>query len=149
MAARFRELQKAVHPDRFSAGTDQEKRQSMQMATLVNEAYETLRSPLRRAIYLLELKGVTIEHNPQLPPEFLMEQIELREDLESIEEDVSQDRLDAFISEVSARMKKIEAQFGSAINQDLVQAETCVYELQFLNKLLREAEQLEEKLLDY
>ena len=71
---RYLELQKEVHPDNFAAGTDQEKRLSMQWATFINTANVTLKSPLARAIYLLELHGLQLKNNPELPPDFLMQQ---------------------------------------------------------------------------
>lgn len=149
LSDRYVELQRVVHPDRFASGSDAEKRQSMQETTFLNTAHDTLKSPLKRAIYMLKLEDVTIEHNPQLPPAFLMEQIELRETLESIEDDTSLERLDAFKAEVGETMRTIEADFAASIGSDNDAAETAVYELQFLNKLLLEARQLEEKLLDY
>ena len=95
LADRFFELQKEVHPDRFASRPDQEKRLAMQWTTLINTASDTLKSPLKRAIYLLGLRGVELAENPQLPPEFLMEQIELRERLEEIETgDASLEELD-------------------------------------------------------
>ena len=100
LADRFLDLQKQVHPDRFAAGTDQEKRLAMQWATLVNTANETLRAPLPRAIYMLELRGVALKHNPALPPSFLMDQIDLREQLEEIEEDEGDLVSRVFFSEV-------------------------------------------------
>ena len=150
LSDRFLELQKEVHPDRFASRTEQEKRLAMQWATLLNSANDTLKSPLKRAIYLLQLEGVELEDNPQLPPEFLMEQIELREQLEDIEEsDANLDELDAFKKEVKAVIASIERTFANSVADDLLQAETLVYEMQFLNKLLVSANQLEEKLLDY
>ena len=73
-----------MHPDRFAQAGDAERRASMQMTTRVNEAYRTLKSPVRRAQYLLELNGVDVgfETNTAMPREFLMEQMELRERLE-------------------------------------------------------------------
>ena len=56
--ARFRELQREVHPDRFAAADDAARRASMMLATQINAAYQTLRSPLKRASYLLEQAGV-------------------------------------------------------------------------------------------
>lgn len=150
LSDRFLELQKEVHPDRFASRTEQEKRLAMQWATLLNSANDTLKSPLKRAIYLLQLEGIELEDNPQLPPEFLMEQIELREQLEDIEEsDANLDELDAFKKEVKAVIASIERTFANSVADDLLQAETLVYEMQFLNKLLVSANQLEEKLLDY
>ena len=78
LATRYRQLQSSVHPDKFVSATEYEKRLSLQWATQINSAYDTLRSDLARAIYLLELNGLHIEENPQLSPDFLMAQIELR-----------------------------------------------------------------------
>src|SRR6266850_6077128 len=82
--AAYRDIQAKVHPDRFAHAGDAERRASMQMTTRVNEAYRTLKSPVQRAKYLLELHGVDVgfETNTAMPREFLMEQMELREQLE-------------------------------------------------------------------
>src|SRR5437879_12078870 len=56
--ARYRELQREVHPDRFAAASRAEQRVSMQLATRVNEGYQTLKPPLRRAVHVLHLRGV-------------------------------------------------------------------------------------------
>src|SRR5260221_10845596 len=76
LEARYHELQREVHPDRFAAAPEAERRVSMQLATRVNEAYQTLKSPLRRAVYILQLRGVDpkFETNTAMPAEFLMEQ---------------------------------------------------------------------------
>jgi len=85
LEARYRELQREVHPDRFAAAPEPERRASMQRATRVNEAYQTLKSPLRRAVYILRLRGVDpeFETNTAMPPEFLMEQMSWRERIEA------------------------------------------------------------------
>jgi len=82
---RYRELQREVHPDRFAAAPEAERRVSMQRATRVNEAYQTLRSPLRRAVYILQLRGVDpkFETNTAMPAGFLMEQMSWRERIEA------------------------------------------------------------------
>ncbi len=84
LEARYHELQREVHPDRFVAAPEAERRVSMQLATRVNEAYQTLKSPLRRAVYILQLRGVDpkFETNTAMPSEFLMEQISWRERIE-------------------------------------------------------------------
>jgi len=150
LADRFLGLQKEVHPDRFAARPDQEKRLAMQWTTLVNTANETLRAPLPRAIYLLGLRGIELEHNPTLPPAFLMEQIDLREELESIEEGAGDlEELDAFRQKMTRVMSDVQAEFADALDGDPGKAERVVYELQFLTKLMVAANRLEEKLLDY
>jgi molecular chaperone HscB len=81
---RYRELQREVHPDRFARASQAEQRVSMQLATRVNEAYQTLKSPIRRAAYLLQLHGVDpeFETNTAMPAEFLAGQMQRREELE-------------------------------------------------------------------
>ncbi len=83
--ARYRELQREVHPDRFAAASRAEQRVSMQLATRVNEAYQTLKSPLRRAVYILQLRGVDpkFETDTAMPPEFLAEQMSWCERIEA------------------------------------------------------------------
>ena len=147
--ARYLDLQKEVHPDRFASSTEHEKRLSMQWATLINTAHATLKDPLQRAVYLLEMQDVELAHNPVLPPAFLMEQIELREQLEEIEESASLEALDSFRKQAEEVKKKVEREFADAIESDIKQAETAVYELQFITKLLTSADHLEEKLLEY
>src|SRR3954470_12715667 len=77
----YRDLQTRVHPDKFAAATEAERRVAMQWATRANEAYRTLRDPLGRARYLLQLKGFDTgeESNTAMPPDFLMQQMEWRE----------------------------------------------------------------------
>ncbi|WP_205192460.1 Fe-S protein assembly co-chaperone HscB, partial [Burkholderia sp. LMG 13014] len=76
--AAYRTVQTQVHPDRFAAAGDAQKRIAMQWATRANEAYRTLRDPLKRASYLLSLRGVDIgaENNTAMEPAFLMQQME-------------------------------------------------------------------------
>src|SRR5882762_7736158 len=85
LEARYHELQREVHPDRFAAAPEPERRASMQLATRVNEAYQTLKSPLRRAVYILQSRGVDpeFETNTAMPPEFLMQQMSWRERIEA------------------------------------------------------------------
>src|SRR5471032_1822363 len=77
----YRGLQSQVHPDRFAAATEAERRVAMQWATRANEAFRTLKDPLERARYLLQLKGYDTEEesNTAMPPDFLMQQMEWRE----------------------------------------------------------------------
>lgn len=82
--ARWRTLQGEVHPDRYAAGGAAAQRAAMQWAVRVNEAHQRLRDPLRRAAYLCELAGARIdaENNTAMPPEFLMQQMAWRDELD-------------------------------------------------------------------
>lgn len=77
----YRDVQAQVHPDKFAHASDTEQRLAMQWATQVNEAYTSLKTPLRRARYMLELAGVdaALENNTAMPAAFLIEQMEWRE----------------------------------------------------------------------
>jgi molecular chaperone HscB len=80
----YRTIQAQVHPDRFTTADEAQKRVAMQWATRANEAYQTLRDPLKRGIYLLMLRGLDVraENNTSIAPDFLMQQIEWREAIE-------------------------------------------------------------------
>src|SRR4051812_41170862 len=82
--ARWKELQREAHPDRFAAQGAAAQRVAMQWSVRINEAYQRLKDPLRRAAYLCELRGAPIdaERNTAMPPAFLVEQMEWREALD-------------------------------------------------------------------
>src|SRR5919108_2392604 len=93
----YREIQSRVHPDRFAHAGDAERRASLQWTTRVNEAYRVLKDPVQRARHILELHGVDVafETDTAMPPDFLMQQMELREALESAVDSKDPSRLDA------------------------------------------------------
>lgn len=82
--ARRRSLQAEVHPDRFAAADPASRRLAMQRAVRVNEAYERLKDPLRRAASLCETNGAPVraEDNTAMPADFLVQQMAWREALE-------------------------------------------------------------------
>ena len=82
--ARWKELQREAHPDRHAASGGAAQRQAMQWSVRINEAYQRIKDPLRRAAYLCELHGAPIhaEDNTAMPGDFLMQQMEWREALE-------------------------------------------------------------------
>ena len=81
---RRRDLHSRVHPDRFAAADAAAQRLAMQWAVRVNQAYQRLGDPLRRAAYLCELRGAPIdaERNTAMPAQFLARQMQWREALE-------------------------------------------------------------------
>ncbi|MFM9900748.1 MAG: Fe-S protein assembly co-chaperone HscB [Polaromonas sp.] len=82
--ARWKELQHQAHPDKFAAQGASAQRVAMQWSVRINEAYQRLKHPLKRASYLCELNGAPIhaETNTAMPPAFLMQQMEWREALD-------------------------------------------------------------------
>jgi molecular chaperone HscB len=135
----YKELQSLVHPDRYTQAADAERRASMQWTTRVNEAYSTLRDPVQRAKHILELHGVDVgfETNTQMPTDFLMQQLETREQLEEALQKKDSGFLDSLRNSLSGKRKILEAQIGESIDarKDYAGAVDLVRKLMFLEKL--------------
>jgi molecular chaperone HscB len=152
LGERYRQLQRELHPDRFAGGTAQEQRLAVQYSGLVNQAYNTLKQPLSRALYLLELAGWTAEEvsRQQIDGGFLIEQMELREKLESLPGLVDRETvLEHLLAELAGDIKAHQNEFVLAYDAANLQgaASACV-KMQYLGKLLIEAEQVESDLLE-
>jgi molecular chaperone HscB len=89
MEARYKDLSRKLHPDRFARSDPRAKKAALQRTVQLNEAWRTLKQPLKRAEYLLALGGVKIATDDggarsggvAAPPALLMEILELREEL--------------------------------------------------------------------
>lgn len=149
----YRKQQGEVHPDRFVNAIEAEKLRALQLSSYLNEAYETLKSPLRRAAYLLSLHDIDVEQVDQkdLSMDLLLEQIQLREKLDELPKDESAlADLDELRAEVAAKLQRQEnsfAEFFAEANYD--GAKKVYHELQFLNKLRNEIDAGEEIRLGY
>jgi len=133
----YRDVQGRVHPDKFVQGSDTERRVAMQWATLANEAYTTLKSPLKRARYLCELAGVDvgIETNTAMPPQFLMQQMEWREALGEARAARDTGRLDALEREIRTRRAEELAALGRLLGAgQTAEAARHVRQLMFIEK---------------
>ncbi|QWD63611.1 Fe-S protein assembly co-chaperone HscB [Polynucleobacter sp. MWH-UH2A] len=109
-------IQKEVHPDRHARGTESEQRLAMQMATFANTAYQTLKNPIQRGLYLCQLHGVDakLETNTAMPAAFLMKQMEWRETLDEQAEDLPE--LEALMVEVEQTKSDILVEIAQAID---------------------------------
>ena len=153
LASRYRELQRRIHPDKFANASDQERRLSLQMTALVNEAFQTLKDPVRRGRYLLSLRGVDVgeETDTAMDPAFLMEQMEWRENLEEIRQaDNPRKQLVELANRIEQSMQDKIGQFRQAVGKDSLEeigkARSIVREMQFLEKMQQEIDSLEEEL---
>jgi molecular chaperone HscB len=106
---RWKDLQREAHPDRFATSDASAQRLAMQWSVRINEAYQRLKDPLKRAAYLCELNGVPIqaENNTAMPAAFLMQQMQWREDLEDAR---SSEALERMADEVSAARRTMLTQ---------------------------------------
>jgi len=149
---RFRSLQRYLHPDKFASAENAERRWSMQAASFVNEAYQTLSKPIKRASYLLSLHGIALdeETDTQMSPMFLMEQIELREALaDAINATDPYAALDKISAQLKSGQRNSAETFSDAASQaDWPQARTIVRQWQFLEKLMSEVQVQEARLDD-
>ncbi len=146
----YRELQGAVHPDRFAAKPEADQRVAMQWATQVNEAYQMLKHPVNRGVYLLRLQGIDAldANNTKMASAFLMQQMEWREAIEEARADKSVAALDALTDDLRAVHRKIEAQLAEQIDtaQDFAAASEAVRQLRFMDKLISEVGDVYEEL---
>jgi molecular chaperone HscB len=115
--ARWRVLQAEVHPDRFAAQGAAAQRIAMQWAVRVNEAYQRLKDPIKRAAYLCELNGAPIEaeNNTAMPTAFLVQQMEWREALDDAHDVAA---VEALLSEVDAHRRTALAQLEATLDHD-------------------------------
>lgn len=153
LARSYREMQRKFHPDRFAGGSDQDRRLSMQSSSHLNEANSTLRDPLKRARYLLELNDVDLgaDHQTTQDTEFLMEQMELREQLDQARSDPDPHQsISALVSGLERRLEimaeEMGGYFADPTPEKLDAARRLMLKMQFLRKLRHDAEQLEAEL---
>ena len=134
----YRDIQARIHPDRFAHAGDADRRASMQWTTRVNEAYRTLKSPLERARYLLELNGVDVgfETNTTMPPDFLGRQLELREALELAQGEKDAGALERLRAALRIEKHEMESILGETLDtrRDYAAAAGLVRKLKFLDR---------------
>ncbi|MFT3777238.1 MAG: Fe-S protein assembly co-chaperone HscB [Ottowia sp.] len=137
--ARWKALQREAHPDRFAAQGPAAQRVAMQWSARINEAHRRLKDPMRRAAYLCELHGAPIdaERNTAMPPEFLMQQMELREALDEADDAASMEKIDQQSASLRRELlSKIERQIDA--EADWPAAAQSVRALMFLDRLADE-----------
>ncbi|SFU13684.1 Co-chaperone protein HscB [Kosakonia arachidis] len=152
LATRFQDLQRQFHPDRFASRPQAEQLAAVQQSATINQAWQTLRNPLSRAEYLLSLHGFDLasEQHTVRDTAFLMEQLELREELDEIARAEDNARLETFQKQVKGMYDTRHQQMVEQLdNQAWDVAADTVRKLRFLDKLRSATEQLEEKLLGF
>ncbi|MDO8314424.1 MAG: Fe-S protein assembly co-chaperone HscB [Rugosibacter sp.] len=139
---RFRHMQALVHPDRHVQAGDVQQRLAMQWATRVNEAYQVLKSPGQRALYLLTLLGFDpqVESNTAMPIAFLMQQMEFREEVMAARAASDEVFLDAAHATLQRDIIEAHQQLITLIDHqhDYKAAAELVRKLMFQEKLLHE-----------
>lgn len=152
LADRYRAAQHQIHPDRHAGGSVEQQQSAVRMTADLNEAYTVLRSPLARAEYLLNLKGIDDPGGSATIQDvaLLEEQMELRECLADVRNAAEPSRaFNELQSQVQARYRDQQQAFTAAFaEEDLPRAAKAVTAMQFHAKLLRELQDLAEVLDD-
>ncbi|XP_070572166.1 iron-sulfur cluster co-chaperone protein HscB-like [Ptychodera flava] len=116
LTQKYRELQRQLHPDRFTIRREREQYYSLQQSSATNKAYNTLLKPLSRGLYMLELKGMSIEEDDKtVDKEFLFEIMELNEE---IAETHSSKELSRLHEENTGRLEKLLVELSRAFSKD-------------------------------
>ena len=149
---KFRALQKALHPDRYATKNDFEKRLAVQTAATINQAYQTIKNPLSRAQYLLELENLDASQETHITSDgqFLMEQMLLREALSEVRgnENAKQSLVSLSI-EAQQNAAKIQSDFANQYQQKAYnKAFDSLAKMQFAIKFIDDIKALEAELVD-
>jgi len=146
---RWKELQREAHPDRFAVEGAAAQRIAMQWSVRINEAYQRLKDPVKRAAYLCELHGapVNAENNTAMPAVFLMQQMTWRE---ALDETQTQAELETLLSEVQRTHQQALIDMAQAIDDlgDYSAAVGQVRALMFIDRFASEVRHQLDVLLD-
>jgi molecular chaperone HscB len=141
--AAYHALQRAVHPDRFAAAGETERRVALQSSARVNEAYRALKDPVARAQYMLSLQGIDAlaETNTALPEAFLQRQLERREAIAEAEAAGDRRGLTVLLRQTHANATEIELALAGHLDaREWLAARDAVRELRFLTKVAGDVE---------
>ncbi|MFC3033525.1 co-chaperone HscB [Pseudoalteromonas fenneropenaei] len=151
----YLELQRAVHPDKFAGGSERDKLLAVQKTAEINDAFATLKHPVKRAEYMLSEQGVDIRAEQQTlqDPMFLMEQMELREALAEIRDAADPEAAAADLEDqIKTLDVRYSAQLGTLLGSNdaaqLEQAADHIRKLKFVYKLREELARIEDSLFD-
>lgn len=146
LSTQFRELQKQFHPDNFSTASERDRLMSVQKAAQINDAYQVLKQPVSRLEYILQLNGLDIrgEQKTLQDSMFLMQQMELREELEEINDEEALLDFDAKVNKLyKQHLLEVQQQLQDAMWEAAAEQ---VRKLKFIQKLKQEIEQTEDRL---
>ena len=155
LAQSYQNLQKAVHPDRFAHASSQEQMIAVQKSAMINDAYQILKNPLKRAEYMLKSRGTEMP-NEQVSfsdNSFLMRQMELREMLAEVK---YADDVNGAIFEVTQTLdqefehlfKAMQIKLSDNTKEADLLACDDLRKLKFYQKLHVEVDKLEDLLFD-
>lgn len=139
--ARWKELQREAHPDRFAAQGAAAQRLAMQWSVRINEGYQRLKDPLRRASYICELHGVPVnaENNTAMPTGFLLRQMQWREALDEAKTLQEMEEI-AYESSADGREMLLKIEQALDVSKDFSAAAEHIRSLMFIERFASEVD---------
>jgi len=139
LSKKYFELQRKYHPDRFGQASDAEQEEALQVSAQINKAFKTLKDPDETIKYVLQLKGLLEEEEKyQLAPDFLMEVMELNEELEEGMTDAIQAKIDQLKNELYATVETIITNYQESISteKELLQVKEYYFKKKYLDRMV-------------
>ncbi|XP_029040755.2 iron-sulfur cluster co-chaperone protein HscB isoform X1 [Osmia bicornis bicornis] len=132
---KYKELQKLLHPDKFSRKSEKEKELSDHFSSLVNKAYSTLSHPLKRGLYMLKLNNVMIsEETDNVNAVFLMEIMEKNEEIDEAEN--NEEKIKKLVEENERILSNLTKNVGDAFRkEDIKKAETLLIQMKYYDTI--------------
>lgn len=138
LAKKFFELQRSNHPDFFTQATENEKEESLQLSAEVNKAFAIFNNKQLTIEYFLEINQQdTKNEKPILPPDFLMEMMEINEAITEGDKDINE-RIEAFGKQLDTGVEEVITRYreGTAAEADLITLKNYYYKKKYLNRIL-------------
>ena len=149
---RYYELSRELHPDRFMRKPEAERERALEMSSALNDAYRTLKDPLKRALYLLSQEGFDVgeQRSKDVPPELLEEVFELNMALEEMRsgDDSARPQLEQaeknftnMLAETDQQIQSLFAQYDGDQSRDtLTQLRTTLNRRKYIQNLVNEVQ---------
>jgi molecular chaperone HscB len=143
LPAKFFELSRKYHPDFFVNSSEDKKSNALESSALLNKAFKTFQNPDETIKYVLQLKELLQEEEKyELPPAFLMEVLEINEQLMDVEDDAGlktklRSAIDDLQSEIYEPAKEIIENYkeGVTTEKELLQVKEYYYKKKYLDRL--------------
>lgn len=152
LSERYLALQRQLHPDNFANGSSTEQLSAVQKSADINSALQTLKDPILRAEAIIEIhtgEAKNLEEKSMRDIEFLIQQMEWHEKLETIEHRHDENELTAFLKQIKTEQKVVLQQLQQTLEaQQWQQANTLTDRLRYFKKLIIQIEKVEEKFFE-
>lgn len=158
LSSRYYELSRRLHPDLYQTASAQEREASLHNSATVNRAYRTLRNPVQRGVYWLELHGEKLgANNNRVPPQLASLVFAVQEQLEELRDARragQQAEVDDALNQLRTQLEEQRAQSQAALTRNfsrwhddspetsalLAELKSVLSEMAYLRTLLRDVE---------